>query len=291
MYKRQNIITTIAKDNAGIETTDTRTINYDPISPILTVTAPADNSKTNNPEVTITGSVDEAATAAVTLNNGTPGAAVMTGNAFSFPLVLANGLNTIDITVTDRAGNTSSAKRSITCDNIAPSLAITEPAQDMIARESTVILKGIVTDITDVTVSVTFDGATAIIPVINNAFSIPLTFTAAKTYTIIVIARDATGNESSATRNIISAVSRLSLPLSQGWNFVSTPIQPTDPKIESVLADVSVNTVWAYNGQTQTWKKYKASAAGNELTTIDAGVGYWIYMDSAAQLTLSLIHI
>ena len=54
------------------------------------------------------------------------------------------------------------------------------------------------------------------------------------------------------------------LYLSQGWNFVSTPIQPLNTDIASALSDISpnLNIVWAWDAATQRWLKYCPSQSG-----------------------------
>ncbi len=76
--------------------------------------------------------------------------------------------------------------------------------------------------------------------------------------------------------------------LSIGWNLVSLPVQPANTSIASVLSGVkgAYEVVWAYPNQT--WQVYDPNdAAGSTLTTMQAGMGYWIKMTSAKTLDLS----
>jgi hypothetical protein len=74
-----------------------------------------------------------------------------------------------------------------------------------------------------------------------------------------------------------------------GWNFVSTPKQPSDAAVATVLSDISPNLtiVWAWDAATQTWLKYRPSGSGNTLTTFDSGKGYWLYMSTSAKLPIT----
>lgn len=201
-----NSITTIATDNAGNKTTDTRTINLDQAGPLLTVTSPADNSKINKTFVDVSGTVGENST--VTVNGA---AAAMNGLTFSSTVNLAAGPNTIDISATDLTGNTSTAKRSVTSDTIAPSLAVTEPAQDTTTSQSSIIISGTIADtLTAVTVTVAVDGQTFTPAVANGLFSQTIALNTAKTYAVTVTAADEAGNQTSVTRNIISSTNRMS---------------------------------------------------------------------------------
>jgi hypothetical protein len=57
---------------------------------------------------------------------------VIIASSYSADLTLTSGLNSITITVTDLAGNTTSAVRSVlyTCDDTKPAVTITTPNQD-----------------------------------------------------------------------------------------------------------------------------------------------------------------
>ena len=78
---------------------------------------------------------------------------------------------------------------------------------------------------------------------------------------------------------------KYSISLASGWNLISVPLMPEDTGITSVLSPINGNysIVWAYNTSDTAdhWKKYDPSAPfGNDLTTMEAGIGYWIMMTS-----------
>ncbi|WP_218043354.1 Ig-like domain-containing protein [Oryzomonas rubra] len=201
-----NTVTTIALDNAGNQTSDTRAINYDPNAPLLTIILPADNMKTNKPYIDVTGTIDKTASVAVKVNNNSPDLAAITANKFAYTANLVAGANTILVTATDLATNSTTAKRTVVYDNQNPTLSITEPAQDITTSQNSIDLKGAVADaFTAVTVTVTVDGQTFNPPVVNGAFEQPITFTTAKTYAITVTATDEAMNSTSVQRNIIYA--------------------------------------------------------------------------------------
>ena len=154
-----NTITTVATDTLGNTTTDTRTITLDQAAPTLTASAPADNSKTTQSTVAISGTINETSTVTVKVNAGTPQSASITGTTYSATANLASGLNTITITATDLASNTSSAVRTVTYDNTNPSLAISSPNQDITTALGSVTISGTVSDtITTAVVTITADG-------------------------------------------------------------------------------------------------------------------------------------
>jgi predicted outer membrane repeat protein len=199
-----NSITTIATDNVGNTTTDTRSITLDQTAPGLTITLPADNSITNKTSVEVTGTVDDSM-ATITANGSTTGV-TMNGNNFSVTLDLTSGLNTIDITATDQAGNSGSKKLSITSDSTVPSIAITVPPRDITTPQGNITIKGTVAEsVTNVTVTITVDDQTFPATVTDGSFSYEVSLPTEKTYAILATATDQAGNQTSAPRNIIKS--------------------------------------------------------------------------------------
>jgi N-acetylneuraminic acid mutarotase len=81
----------------------------------------------------------------------------------------------------------------------------------------------------------------------------------------------------------------ISFPLSPGWNFISLSRQPLIPSIGTVLADVSpgVRIVWGYDNEQKAWKRWAPGGGTNTLLTMEAGKGYWIYMNGTASIDTS----
>ena len=202
-----NTVVTIATDTVGNSTTDSRIITLDDVAPALTVSAPADNSKSAQGVTTVTGTVNETATVTVSVNSGTPQSASLTGNAYSATVNLAAGLNSIAITATDLAGNKTSAARTVTYDNTKPSLAITTPGQDITTAQNSITISGTVSDtITSATVVITYNGESYSPAIMSGVFSQQLTIPTEGIYTITATATDEAGNSSSVTRNVIYAI-------------------------------------------------------------------------------------
>ena len=199
-----NTITVVATDTFGTQQTDRRTITYDPTAPVITVANPADNSTTSQAFVAVSGAVSEPSTVFVKINSDAAQAAAMSGNDFSATANLVPGINTIAIDATDLAGNVSSTKRTITYQVAQVSVAVTSPAQDFTTSNSTLNLKGTVSDgVGSPIVTIAMDGVTYSPTVKNGRFQQRLTFTTAQQYAIIVTATDEAGNTSTVTRNVI----------------------------------------------------------------------------------------
>jgi hypothetical protein len=77
--------------------------------------------------------------------------------------------------------------------------------------------------------------------------------------------------------------------LSSGWNFVSLPRQPSITSTGTVLAEVSskVRIVWGYDNEQKVWKKWMPDETANTLVAMEAGKGYWIYMNEAGTINIS----
>lgn len=199
-----NTISVKAIDLAGNEASDMRTINLDRNAPIITITSPADNVKTKQSPIDVTGTVDDQSTVTVKVNDANPVPAQVNGNDFSLlQITLVYGMNTIEVTATDLAGNISAAKRTVTFDNQNPSLSVTDPAQDTMTNQANMTIKGKTADLTAVTVTVTMDGNIYTPVVTGGLFEQPVTFTAEKTYQIYVTVVDEAGNETTVQRNIV----------------------------------------------------------------------------------------
>lgn len=122
----QHTIKVDASDNDGNAATQkTVTFKVDTIPPTLSVTAPADNSVTNNSSCTVSGTTNDATSSPVTvtvkLNNGAAEeVAVAENGSFTKQLTLAAGANTITVVATDAAGKSTTVTRTVTLDTGAP---------------------------------------------------------------------------------------------------------------------------------------------------------------------------
>jgi hypothetical protein len=115
----------IATDLAGNVATTTLTIQRDSTPPVVVITAPQAGLLTRNAIVQLSGTVDDAE--AILTVNGEKG--IVNGNVFTFNLTLAEGLNSIIVAATDKAGNSGSAAVSVTLDANPPNLVITAPPE------------------------------------------------------------------------------------------------------------------------------------------------------------------
>ncbi len=79
------------------------------------------------------------------------------------------------------------------------------------------------------------------------------------------------------------------ISLDSGWNLFSIYLDVGNTDTLSVLASIAgcYTAVWAYDAAT-TWRRYIPGGAPelNDLNSVEAGKGYWIYMPNATTLTI-----
>lgn len=206
-----NTITTVATDLNGNRTSDTRIITLDQTAPVLAITQPSDNSVTTVNSVAIAGTMadEHAVVITVSVNNGPTTNAHVSGTNFDVTVNLVPGMNTIEITAIDQAGNMASTKRSVIADTAAPTVAITEPAQDIRTTAVSIVVSGSVANaITRAAVVITADGRSYTPALANDgSFSQAIPLPTDKTYAIVVTATDQGGNSATVQRNVIKSTS------------------------------------------------------------------------------------
>jgi hypothetical protein len=87
------------------------------------------------------------------------------------------------------------------------------------------------------------------------------------------------------TRHLVITpiLDEFSIDLWQGWNLISLPIEPADPALESVLAEVDCRgSVWLWDTTQDSGK-----GAYAEAVELHALTGYWVYVGSAGTLTVA----
>lgn len=135
----QNTISAEARDLAGNKGSAVSTVNLDTVNPQIFITAPADGLLTRNPQLTVSGTVSEPLTSLfVTSTSLSAGTSIpLDGRTFTTNLTLNEGVNSIVLTATDRAGNKGAVTLTITLDSTPPTVpvleALTTPTNNPIA--------------------------------------------------------------------------------------------------------------------------------------------------------------
>ncbi|PKM80596.1 MAG: hypothetical protein CVU89_12730 [Firmicutes bacterium HGW-Firmicutes-14] len=120
LLEGSNTIIISATGSTGAVTNKYLTVNYDPeaVSPVITVTGPADNSEVYTDSQNVTGTVSYNDTLSVLVNGTEAYTGTVTG-AFSVPVQLAEGDNTIVVTAT---GSGLTATKTIRVRYTAPAV-------------------------------------------------------------------------------------------------------------------------------------------------------------------------
>lgn len=127
------------------------TFTIDTIPPTLSVTAPANNLVTNQAACTVTGTTNDATsspcTVTVKLNSGAAQAVTVNADGtFSKALTLVAGSNTITVVSTDSAGKSSTVTRTVTLDQIAPTIKSVTITPNPVDAGKTYVISVEVTD-------------------------------------------------------------------------------------------------------------------------------------------------
>lgn len=127
------------------------TFVVDTVPPTLSVTAPVDNLITNQAACTVTGTTNDATsspcTVTVKLNAGAAEAVTVNGDGtFSKALTLVAGSNTITVVSTDTAGKSSTVTRTVTLDQVAPTIKSVTITPNPVDAGTTYIISVEVTD-------------------------------------------------------------------------------------------------------------------------------------------------
>ena len=181
-----------ARDVAGNVNTVSVTVIVDTVAPTVTIQTPRPLQVFNASAVTLTGDTERGVRLFV---NGMPETVDPVGK-ISVPLVLNEGSNTIVVEAIDAAGNVGMVEFIVTLDTFEPVLVLMAPADSLLTREDTVVVKGIVEPGVSLTI-----GGTVVVPDPNGAFSKVVSLGQGKN-TITVVAIDGAGNRNAAVRTV-----------------------------------------------------------------------------------------
>lgn len=118
----------------------------DTVAPTLNISSPADNFKTNEDTVTVSGTTNDATSSPVTVTiNGDP-VTVQSNGAFSKSVTLTEGENTITIIATDSAGKSTTIVRHVTKDTGAPVFVSVDIVDNPVGAGDTFVIRVKVTD-------------------------------------------------------------------------------------------------------------------------------------------------
>ncbi|RKG93483.1 cell envelope biogenesis protein OmpA [Corallococcus terminator] len=263
-------VTATSTDAAG-NTSPTATTNFtlDLTAPTVAISTPADGSTIGTSTVTVTGTSTGATSVTLTFEgtNYGPIAVDASGNwSFQPPVTLTEQSYTVTAVSADAAGNESTpATSTFTVDLTGPSVAISTPANGTSVGTDTVTVTG-TTGGGATFVTLTFEGAEygpiAVDASGNWSQALPGPLTEGS-YTVTVVAEDASGNESPP------ATSTFTVDLTPPTVAISTPVDGT------VLNSDTVTVTGTSTGATSVTLTYGGTNYGP--IPVD-GAGNWSYL-------------
>jgi hypothetical protein len=115
-----------ATDKAGNSASASAMVNLDETPPVISISAPADNSVVNASTLVVTGAANDTLSGVTTVTCNGVVASLQTGS-FSCSVVLNQGANTIDIQATDTAGNSATVTRTVDFVSTGPLAFLSAP--------------------------------------------------------------------------------------------------------------------------------------------------------------------
>jgi len=191
----ENIITASAVDPVGNAGSTSVTVILDNVPPIITLTPLAEY--TSDTVAVLNGTIADLTATTVSVQGQTVSVPAG-GGPFTFTVDLIEGLNTLTVTATDSAGNTSQASATTTRDTIAPVVTITVPADGAYIAALAAAVSGSIVDATPTTVQI--NGQDAVVT--GDVFDIASITLVEGANTITATATDAAGNTGSNTITI-----------------------------------------------------------------------------------------
>jgi hypothetical protein len=213
-------------------------------------------------------------------------------------VLLSEGLNRIELTVYDVAGNTNHTTLNVTLDTQPPEiepLAVIYPVGVISARPGDEVIVRVFAGDSGVGLNTLTIKSAENIPgteMLENSdyfrlvrdtgnashfavIDVPSDIQADFSCTVSAI--DKAGNSANVTFNISVSQSLLAFNLEfmPGVNLISLPIIPENPDVEKIFSDTDfIESIWAYDANTSTWSVYTPGEAPDTLTELKTGYGY-----------------
>ena len=195
-----NAYTTIPVDHTGdddyLGTSGVILVTRDTSAPVVTIDSPVDASIVGAALVETSGMVDDpgVTTVRLILNGSTARTIAVVEGEFSQSITLAPGANTVAVSATDQAGNTSSSQVNVIFDNTKPGVTIIQPGNKLVTNVAGQRVTGTVSDPSITTATLVVSGTSQTISVApDGSFSKMVTLSEGEN-TIEVTATDAAEN-------------------------------------------------------------------------------------------------
>lgn len=189
-----NVVTVVARDSAGAVSTQSVTINVvpttgtDPLVPLVVNALPG---VTNIPLQTVSGTAPAGSNISL---NGAPPITVPANGTWSQNITLSEGLNNILITAQNIGNSDTITSVDVTLDTVPPVIGVAGSPNNSVVTSPLQTISGFVRDTGATTVTVSVNGVSQTVPVVNGFFNTVATLTPGVN-TITVSAADLAGNQ------------------------------------------------------------------------------------------------
>lgn len=191
-----------------------RIVATDTTAPTITIQAPGANSITRDSTIAVSGTVrDETATSvlvngvAASVTTSAPGTLAFSGIAS----LLAEGANTVTVSATDAAGHRTDSTRTVLRDTRAPTLTVSEPAEQLVTNADSVTVAGVVSDASAASANV--NGLSLALGT-DGTFAARVALTEGANY-LTITATDTVGNSASVVRVVTRDIMPPNLTLTE----------------------------------------------------------------------------
>ena len=216
-----NSISVIATDAAGNNSTLARSVTYDPLAPIVSITSPTEGEVTNQNTILMTGNSAAGSSTVIKVNGAVQ--STLSTASWTATVTLANGVGLYTVeAVTTAAGKTASAAVTVSLvDLTVPPLNLASPPRDLATNSNSLAVSGVATA---AAVTAAVNGAS--IPVsfdsITGRYALTASLTTEGEYTLAVTAIDAFGSSSTVNRTVYYDITAPALAVTaQSSNLLS----------------------------------------------------------------------
>ncbi|MBT0664052.1 putative Ig domain-containing protein [Geobacter pelophilus] len=229
----------------------------DTAAPMITLSTLASGSGTTNPVINLSGTITDNIQVQSLTIDGTP-VAVTPDGSFNTPVVLDPDNGTINTVATDSAGNQTTDARTVTFDQLLPTLSVSAPADNSTTNKNYYKVTGTITDPT-ATVTVTVNGGPPQLAAITGTgFSATVNLKAGFN-TIQTTVTDLNNKKNSLKRTVISDSQHATVA-------ITTPIQDLETTTAALTLKGSVTSA-------VTPVAVSIAAGGNTYTPVISSAG------------------
>ncbi|QSQ26146.1 hypothetical protein JY651_14960 [Pyxidicoccus parkwayensis] len=138
-----NQLVVSALDAAGNPASVTRSVVRDSTAPILVISSPSEGARVSTLTVKVRGTATDTTPVVLTVNGAS--VTVASDGAFEVQQTLVQGSNTLELLLTDAAGNATPRTLHVFANETKPTLSITEPTDGLVTEATAVTVRGTAT--------------------------------------------------------------------------------------------------------------------------------------------------